>query len=217
MASNSHVAIWWGLTMQLLTQVPSPRLQLSRSEKCAASVSLCVSQPGPIKYDYHKIPTYGSLSLSLPCPVRHLFPLTVSHPFTPMTRSPGLTSCYSLHWAAWSLINTQTDGSTIWQMSAQTHWCLSLILEWAGSGSWPRDSDQQPPHLAVIKDAETRVWDEECKVRSLITRGDMAGITLHLTLVMTNSLRVNQAQSQEFLVILGFCIQRAEGRVWPGP
>ena len=71
-------------------------------------------------------------------------------------------------------------------------WCLSLILEWAGSGSWPRDPDQQSPHLAVIKDAETRVWDEECKVRSLITRGDMAGITLHLTLVITNSLRVNQ-------------------------
>ena len=47
----------------------------------------------------------------------------------------------------------------------------------------------------------------------------MADITLHLTLVITNSLRVNQAQSQsqEFLVILGFCNQRAEGRVWPGP
>ena len=85
-------------------------------------------------------------------------------------------------------------------------WCLSLILEWAGSGSWPRDSDQQPPHLAVIKDAETRVWDEECKVRSLITRGDMAGITLHLTLVITNSLRVNQARVRDrsFLLSLVF-------------
>ena len=53
-------------------------------------------------------------------------------------------------------------------------------------------------------------------MRSLITRGDIAGLTLHLTLVMTNSLRVNQAQSPEFLVILGFCNQRAEGSVWLG-
>mgnify|MGYP001398660902 CR=1 FL=1 len=53
-------------------------------------------------------------------------------------------------------------------------------------------------------------------MRPLITRGDIAGLTLHLTLVMTNSLRVNQAQSPEFLVILGFCNQRAEGSVWLG-
>lgn len=57
--------------------------------------------------------------------------------------------------------------------------------------SWPRDSGS---HLAVIKDAETLVWDEECKVGSLITRGGIADITLHLTLVMTNSLRVNLLQ-----------------------
>ena len=130
-----------------------------------------------------------------------------------MTRSPGLTSRYSLHCAAWSLINTRR-----WHLFDKCQLRLtglmsrcSLILEWAGSGCWPRDSDQQLPHLAVIKDAETRVWDQECKVRSLITRGDIAGLTLHLTLVMTNSLRVNQAQSPEFLVILGFCNQRAEG------
>ena len=84
--------------MQLLTQVPSPRPQLSRSEKCAASVCLCVSQPGPIKYDYHKIPTYGSLSLSLPAlSSQASVPLNCITSFYPMTRSPGLTSCYSLH------------------------------------------------------------------------------------------------------------------------
>ena len=74
--------------------------------------------------------------------------------------------------------------------------------------SWPQDSG---PHLAVIKDAETLVCDEECKVGSLITRGGIADITLHLTLVMTNSLRVNPASSSEFLVILGFCT-RGRGR-----
>ena len=72
--------------MQLLTQVPRPGPQLSRSEKCAGS--LRVSQPDPIKYDYHKIPTYGSLLLSRPWPVRHLFPLTVSHPL-PDDQEPG--------------------------------------------------------------------------------------------------------------------------------
>ena len=215
MATKSHVAIWWLLTMQLLTQVPRPGPQLSRSEKCAGS--LRVSQPDPIKYDYHKIPTYGSLLLSRPWPVRHLFPLTVSHPFT---RWPGARAWHALQSPLCRLITDKhAQMAPFWQMSAQTHWAdVSVFpdpgMSWAGC--WPRDSDQQLPHLAVIKDAETRVWDEECKVRSLITRGDIAGITLHLTLVMTNSLRVNQAQSPEFLVILGFCNQRAEGSVWLG-